>query len=210
MNPINLITMNPAGPPPADASDVLIIDGNPRAGSFTEAVADAYARGAASAGAAVARLAVRELDFDPALHHGYHARTELEPDLLAATEALRRCRHLVLAFPVWWGSVPAPLKGFCDRVLLPGFAFTKHERDVWWDPHLAGRSARVVHTLDQPGWYYRLRYGAPTVRSVGAMTLRFCGFRPVRHTLIGPLRDSTPAWRERQLQRLEHLGRDLR
>jgi NAD(P)H dehydrogenase (quinone) len=38
-----------------------------------------------------------------------------------------------LVYPVWWGSVPAIMKGFLDRTLLPGFAFQKRENSVWWD-----------------------------------------------------------------------------
>ena len=32
--------------------------------------------------------------------------------------------HLIFVYPVWWYSVPAILKGFFDRVLASGFAYT--------------------------------------------------------------------------------------
>ena len=47
---------------------------------------------------------------------------------------------------------PALMKGFLDRVLLPGFAFKKREGSVWWDKYLTGKTARLICTLDQPGW----------------------------------------------------------
>jgi len=205
--------LQPAGPPRRNAPDqarrVLIINGNPRPGSFTDALCAAYADGAAAAGATVKHCQVRDIEFDPTLARGYHQRTTLEPGLISLMDDLRESDHLVLAFPVWWGQVPAPLKGLLDRVLLPGFAFTKHEDDPWWDAHLKGRSARVIHTLDQPAWFYRLRFGAPTKRSIGQMTLGFVGYKPVRHTLIGPLRKSTVEWRAKKLARITALGRKL-
>jgi len=32
--------------------------------------------------------------------------------------------HYSFIFPLWWGQMPAILKGFFDRVFTPGFAFT--------------------------------------------------------------------------------------
>lgn len=32
--------------------------------------------------------------------------------------------NLIFVYPVWWYSVPAILKGFFDRVLASGFAYT--------------------------------------------------------------------------------------
>jgi NAD(P)H dehydrogenase (quinone) len=38
-------------------------------------------------------------------------------------ERLHRCNGLVLIFPTWWYGMPAILKGYLDRVWLPGAAF---------------------------------------------------------------------------------------
>ena len=43
--------------------------------------------------------------------------------LAAAQEAIAQADHLVFSFPVWWGGLPAKMKGFFDRVFLPGFAY---------------------------------------------------------------------------------------
>lgn len=36
---------------------------------------------------------------------------------------LLRCQGLVLIFPTWWYGMPAILKGYLDRVWIPGIAF---------------------------------------------------------------------------------------
>lgn len=37
--------------------------------------------------------------------------------------ALVGCDTLVFVYPTWWGGLPAMLKGWLDRVLLPGVAY---------------------------------------------------------------------------------------
>lgn len=39
-------------------------------------------------------------------------------------DQLRWADHYSFVFPLWWGQMPAILKGFFDRVFTPGFAFT--------------------------------------------------------------------------------------
>jgi NAD(P)H dehydrogenase (quinone) len=56
---------------------------------------------------------------------------------------------------------------------------------VWWDKLLTGRSAHIITTMDQPGWYYHLMYGRPSINALRKSILEFCGIRPVRVTTIG-------------------------
>ena len=140
---------------------ILILLGHPDRDSLCGALAHSYATAAGVAGHRVRLIALGELDFDPVLHHGYHQVQPLEPGLEDAAEAIRACDHLVLVYPTWWGGMPALLKGFFDRVLLPGFAFRYRRDSPWWDRLLAGRSARVITPLDTPPWYYRWIYRDP-------------------------------------------------
>jgi putative NADPH-quinone reductase len=171
-------------------SDVLVIDAHPRAGSFGAALADAYAAGATAAGASVSRLTLRDLQFDPILHEGYTTPQALEPDLVHAQALITAARHVTLVYPSWWGAAPALLKGFIDRTFLPGWAFTFQSAGKW-DRLLAGRSARTIVTMDGPVWAWSLVLGAPGRKAMKGATLEFCGFKPVRVTELGPIREST-------------------
>jgi len=187
-------------------SKVLIINGHPDKESFNFALSEAYKKGALDSGAEIQEILVRGLIFNPNLQFGYRKRTELEPDLIDAQEKIKWATHLVWIYPVWWGSLPAILKGFIDRVFLPGFAFQKRENSVWWDKLLTGKTARIICTLDQPAWYYWLVYRQPSTNAMKKLTLEFSGIKPVKVTTIGPIRLSKDSYRANWLKKIETLG----
>lgn len=185
---------------------ILIINGHPDKESFNFALAAAYKRGAEKSNAEVKEINIRDLKFNPNLQFGYRKRTELEPDLLDAQEKLKWADHVVWVYPVWWSSVPAIMKGFLDRVLLPGFAFKKRENSLLSDKGLTGKTGRIICTLDQPAWYYKWVYGNPSHNAMKKGTLHYIGIRKVRITTIGPIRLSKDSFREKWLKKVEELG----
>lgn len=54
---------------------------------------------------------------------GYHDLDTNTRPVAAQVERVRRAEALVLCFPVWNFGYPAILKGFFDRVFLPGVSF---------------------------------------------------------------------------------------
>ncbi|MFA5123262.1 NAD(P)H-dependent oxidoreductase [Zavarzinia sp.] len=186
---------------------ILTILGHPAGDSFCAALEEAYSGAASAAGAEVSRLRLGDLAFDPILRQGYRSRMELEPDLQAARAAILAAEHLVFVYPIWWGSVPALLKGFLDRCFLPGFAFAyRSERQPLPDGLLKGRSGRLIVTSDTPGWFNWLVYGAPGHRMMTQTVLKFCGVKPVRRTVCAPIRHSTAEARARFLARAADAG----
>lgn len=189
---------------------VLIINGHPNRDSFNFGVATAYENGARSVGAEVKHLVVSELKFNPNLEFGYQKRTPLEPDLIAAWESIQWAEHLVWVHPVWWGGLPAIMKGFIDRLFLPGMAFQYRENSIQWDKLLKGKTAHIITTLDQPSWYYRLVYGRPSVNQLKKSTLEFCGISPVKVTYLGIVKTSDFNVRKKWLEKIEQLGKKLK
>lgn len=185
---------------------ILLIQGHPDNESFNFALYEAYKKGAIASGADLQEIIVRDLNFNPNLQFGYRKRTELEADLLDSIEKIKWAEHLVLFYPVWWGSIPALFKGFIDRVFLPGVVFEKIENSVWWKRLLTGRTGHIISTLDQPAWYYWLNYGRPSYHAMKRMTLNFVGIKPVRTTTIGPIRLSKESYRANWLKKIEKLG----
>lgn len=185
---------------------ILIINGHPDQDSFITALAEVYAKGArAQAGAEVEVLHLAALEFDLILKYGYKKRTELEPDLLHAQELLKAADHTVWLYPTWWGGMPALLKGFIDRVFLPGFSFKYRDNSPFWDKLMKGKTARVITTMDAPVWYYRLAYSNAGHKVIKRIILGFCGFK-VKFLTMGNLKNSTDKQRQKWLKKAEKLG----
>ncbi|MCK0153459.1 NAD(P)H-dependent oxidoreductase [Alcanivorax sp. S6407] len=188
---------------------IAVILGSPDPSSFCRGLADEYAQAAEQAGNEVRYFRLGEIDFDPVLRLGYNQRQELEPGLKEVQEAISWSEHLVLVFPVWWGSMPAILKGMFDRVFLPGYAFKYRKGSQFWDKLLAGRSAQVLITMDTPPWYFRLAYRNPAHNQIRRTILEFTGIKPVEITTFGPVRYANDAKRQRWLEKARALARGL-
>ena len=127
-------------------------------------------------------------------------------DLRMAQEQIRWAQYLAFVYPVWWGSVPAVIKGFQDRVFLPGFAFKYRPGKRFPEQRLRGRSAHIVATMDTPPWYFRWIYRAPGLRQMKTNTLEFCGIRPVKSLALGPVPGSSVQRREQWLREVTVLA----
>lgn len=187
--------------------NVLIINGHPKPGSFCSSLAQVYAKGASESGNHTHLLNLYELSFKYDQVFGLKSEQELEPDLVYAQQKIKWADHIVIIHPVWWGSVPAILKAFFDRILLSGFAFKYHKKGPWWDKLLTGKSARIIYTSDSPSWFYKWLMKEPSVKQVKERTLEFCGVKPIKLTSIGNLRFLDESQLIKWLNKVEQLAK---
>ena len=186
----------------------LLILAHPRRDSLCGALFDAYAEGARQAGVQCRKLILSEMRFDPDVHAVSPELQPLEPDLVRAQLDIAWAEHLVFIYPTWWGTFPALLKGFLDRVMTPGFAF-RHVTHDKWEKLLAGRTADLITTMDTPPLIYRLVYRAPGRQALARATLGYCGLRTARIDTFGPVVASDAAQRSLWLDRAWNSGSRL-
>jgi NAD(P)H dehydrogenase (quinone) len=186
---------------------ILIINGHPDKESFCFNLAETYKMGAEKTGASCRLIHLNDLDFNPNLQYGYRLRMELEPDLLEVQQDLLDSDHLVFIYPTWWGTYPAILKGFIDRVFLPNFAYKSRKNSLSMEKLLKGKSARLIVTMDSPKWYYSMVYKSPGHNSMKNGILKFCGIKPVKITTLGPIKSSDYNKRKRWIDKVERIGR---
>jgi putative NADPH-quinone reductase len=185
---------------------ILVIDGHPdpNPSRFIHAAADAYANGARGAGHEVKLIRIAELDF-PLIRSFAQWNDTPPPPIADAQGDFSWAEHIVIFYPMWLGDVPALLKGFLEQVCRPSFAFRFGENGVA-EKLLKGRSARVVVSMGMPALFYTLVYRAHSLKSLKRNILKFAGFAPVRHSIIGGIEGSARS-REKWLGRLGELGR---
>ena len=188
---------------------IFIIVGHPRSTSLSHGMADAYQAAAEARGADVRRMNLSDMDFDPDLTEGYHSRKTLEPCLEEWRDNLTWCTHTLWAYPYWWGSMPAKMKGVIDRSFLPGFAMQYHEDDPWWDKLLTGRTADVIITSDSPAWFDGVKYGRPGKKQVKRLVLEFSGIKVRKVLQVGTVKDAKPRKIAKWIKQAGALGAKL-
>jgi putative NADPH-quinone reductase len=143
--------------------------------------------------------------FDLVLHEGFTQVQPLEPDLEAAHDAMFAADHLVLTFPLWFGTLPAILKAFLERVLQPDLV--EPAKKGKFVKLLKGKSARVIVTMGMPGIIYRWWFGAHAVKMLKRNILGFIGVSPVRTMIYGNVEGVGSEGRKRWLDEMEAAGR---
>ena len=186
----------------------LVVYCHPRAGSFTEAVRDLV----------VAKLEAEEADvrvtdlyargFDPILSAAEHEGYEVCPDNCALVQQdvddLRWCDTLIFVYPTWWYGLPAILKGWLDRVLLPDVAFlmpTPERKTI--HPGLQHITRLGVFTTCGASWWLTTFIGSPGKRTILRGIGVLCG-KPLKKVFAAHylMDSSTPESRKRHLDRV--------
>jgi NAD(P)H dehydrogenase (quinone) len=153
---------------------------------------DLYAEGFAPAMTAVERAAYHTMGGNLAGIEDYVTR-------------LRAAEALVICAPTWWYGMPAMLKGYFDRVWVPGVAFDLLPQGGRIQPRLTNiRRLAVVTTTGSPWWFMRLYMRDPGKRVLTRGLRRLLAPRArLEYFCHYGIDTSDLAGRERFLARLE-------
>lgn len=148
----------------------LVVYCHPRAESFTAAVRDVVLQRLGRRGAEVRVCDLYARGFDPVLSaralEDYEDPTRNRAGLEPEIADLQWCDTLIFVYPTWWYGMPALLKGWLDRVLVPGVAFEMPLPGQAIRPGL-GHIARLgVFTTCGASWWLTRWIGAPGRRTL--------------------------------------------
>ncbi len=111
----------------------LVIIAHPCDDSFTHALARSAVSGLEAAGHDVDVIDLYAEDFRA--HMSYEERLAyetdepiLDPQVGDHATRLKRSQILVFVYPTWWSGQPAIMKGWLDRVMVPGVGFAFDEQ----------------------------------------------------------------------------------
>lgn len=191
-------------------TNILIVQGHPDPSEphLCHAIATSYQTGAEQVGHTVQFIKIAEEDIPYLRSKTQWDNDELSQVAVNGQAKIAWANHVVIIYPLWMGDVPALAKAWIEQVMRQGFAFTKTPNG--WTPALTGKSARIIATMAMPTLAYRWFYLTHSVRSLKRNVFRFCGFGPVRFTIIGNAEDTSGRAQARALDRALKLGKAAR
>ena len=138
----------------------LVLVAHPSHDSLCRTLAERVTDGLRTGGHEVEVLNLYDLGFRAAMspdeRAAYHGDEPIIDPLVARhAELVQRAQIVVFVYPTWWSGMPAVLKGWLERVLVPGVAFRfndagKVRPGLPQIRHLVG-----VSTYGSPRWYVR-------------------------------------------------------
>ena len=147
--------------------------------------------------------------FNPVLYFDKeHKRRNLHLDeeTEAYRELIKWSEYIIFIYPIWWGSMPAILKGFIDRVFAKDFAYKY--KGIMPIGLLKGKQSWIINTHDTPAWYVKIHqqdYGHVLKKQI----LKFCGIKKVKHTTLSFVRKSDKKKRDKFLMKIKKISRRI-
>lgn len=139
----------------------VVVYCHPVEGSFCSSLRDAALRGLRTAGHDVSLIDVSADGFNPVMTQHewtqyYESVDHVPTDVEKYVTAVKDAEILVFVYPTWWSSVPAQLKGWMERVLVPGVAFSLSEKNRLRPGMRRLKHVVVITTFGSPRLYVRL------------------------------------------------------
>ena len=171
------------------AVTALVVFCHPKPDAPAQGLLEAAVGGLSDAGQAVEVSDLYRDGFDAALSiDEWHAYTtpRIQPGQPRYAEMLGRADVLAFVFPMWWSGPPSMLKGFFDRVLMPGVAFDLADTGRVRPGLRHVRRIVVVTAAEAPGNFPH-RSTRPLAQAVGRSLRRATGWRTRTTTIwAGP------------------------
>ncbi|WMS43298.1 NAD(P)H-dependent oxidoreductase [Acuticoccus sp. MNP-M23] len=189
---------------------VLLVYCNPNPESFTAHLRD---RALAALDARGAEVRVRDLygdGFEPVMDRaeraGYHTEGENERPVAGELADLRWCDTLIFVYPTWWFGLPAMLKGWLDRVLVPHATFSMPSEEAPISGQLANIRTLAIVTSCGARWLQSKFIGEPGRRTILRGMRFICHPRcKTRYAAIYKIDTSTHEQRTAYAQHVERL-----
>jgi len=187
----------------------LVVYCHPRPDSFNAAVRDRVLDKLAGVGAEVRVQDLYAMGFNPVMggqeHRDYEDEAINQNPVAVECADLVWCDTLIFVYPTWWYGLPAMIKGWLDRVLVPGLAFLMpDEANANIRPGLGHITRLGVFTTCGASWWLTTMIGSPGRRTIWRgmrlLCAKGCKTTFVAHYLMD---SSTPESRAAHLNKVD-------
>src|SRR5258708_8941746 len=182
---------------------VLVLYAPPLPDSFNAAVHRTAIESLTAAGHEVDDLDLYAENFQPVLsaeeRRHYHDLGRNRAPVASYVDRLQRAEAVVFVFPTWSFGLPAILKGWFDRVLIPGVSFTLGDDGIARPALKNVRRIVGVSTYGRPWWHARLIVGGLPRRQITGYFRSLGGGAPASYLALYDMNRATAQQRERFL-----------
>lgn len=189
----------------------LVLFAHPCPESFNAAVHETVVQSLTEAGHEVDDCDLNKEGFQPVLteleRRGYHDEPENIEPVKPYVERLRAAENLVMVFPVWNYGYPAILKGFMDRVFLPGVSFNLTGGKV--RPNLTHIKSLTACTTYGGTKWRTLMNGDPPRKVVTRSVWYACGMPKKNYLPLYDMNRNTLEQRQAHLKKVRGAMMDL-
>ncbi len=173
----------------------LIISAHPSPDSFSNVLVKALSDYSRKNGLEVVVRDLYQSNFDPMLSGSDLAGIkagEVPVDILVEQQYLASADVVSVVYPLWWGSFPAVLKGYFDRVLTNGFAYKIGSDGV--EGLLVGKKAFLHTSMGNTVEEYENKGLLKAFRQIhGSEVFGFCGIEVASHNFYPQIPSATSA-----------------
>ena len=130
---------------------VTIVFAHPWHGSFNKSILDTIASKLDKTNKQYIVLDLNKDKFNPVTTEEdlklYYKGSSSDPLVNHYQSVLKKSEEVIFIFPIWWGTAPAILRGFLDKVFLVNFS---HTYENGWTPLLNINKTVVITTSQSP------------------------------------------------------------
>ncbi|KSU84779.1 NAD(P)H dehydrogenase (quinone) [Fictibacillus enclensis] len=176
--------------------------------SFNHALLEVYSKELEKKGHPVIVRNLYDLAFDSVLTEWEYENSlegQYEVDVLNEQKHIAWCDCITLIYPVWWGGMPALLKGYIDRVFSYGFAYELDGEDPI--PRLKGKTAITICTTGTPSEIYEENGMHDAMNVARNLSIfEFCGIQPIQSLYFGNVILAGDEKRRSMLEEVRYLA----
>lgn len=186
---------------------VLVVLGHQRQGSFCHAITEVAVEQLQADGHEAIVHDLYQEGFDPVLPDSEIGRdVEIAPIVQQHCNELMEADGYLVVHPNWWAGPPAVLKGWVDRVLRQGLAYSFGEAGVIG--HLTDKTAVVITTSNTPRDVELKVFGDPLENLWKTCIFGFCGVKDFTRRNFESIVLSTPEERAEWLEETKKIMRE--
>jgi len=168
---------------------VLIVYAHPNPESFNHAVLDEFTKGLKDGGHSVETVDLYKIGFDLRIKSEDLAQFrggKMPDDVLEQQEKVKEADALVFISSIIWGSLPAMLKGWMDRVFSAGFSHRAPKKgEIGPQGLLTHKKALIINTTMLPEPMYKnLGLESAIKTTFDGYILKTVGIQNVEHVFL--------------------------